>query len=66
MDYSYPTTMYECIFAQMYNFWYHLNVFIFTKKIVFSQHCKKIFSTRNIYIHLGEHTLIHYSQTSEL
>ena len=51
MNYSYPTTMYESILAQMY----HVFLVLFTFFAVYHENLfkpklQKIFSTRNIYI----------------
>ena len=61
MNYSYPTTMYESVLAQMYVFLVLFTFFAFYHKIIFSQNCKKIFFCQD-YVYLGEHTLIHCSQ----
>ena len=61
MNYSYPTSMYESILAQMYVFLVLFTIFAFYQEFFFSQNCKKIFFYQK-YVHLGEHTLIHCSQ----
>ena len=61
VNYNYPTTMYESIFAQMYVFLVLLTIFAFYHEHLLSQNCKKIFFYQK-YVHLGENTLIHCSQ----
>ena len=51
MNYSYPTTMYESIFAQMYEFPVLFTIFAFYHENILSQNFKKKKnSTRNMYI----------------
>ena len=60
INYSYQTTMYESILAQMYVFLVLFTIFAFYHDFL-SQNCKKIFFYQK-YVHLGENTLIHCSQ----
>ena len=56
MNYSYPTTMYESILAQMYVFLVLFTIFAF-----YHEKLRKIFFYQK-YVHLDENTLIHCSQ----
>ena len=58
MKYSYPTTMYESILAQMYVFLVVFTIFAFYRENCFKPKLPKKNSTRNMY----ENTLIHCSQ----
>ena len=51
MSYSYPTTMYESIFAQKYLFLVLFTIFAFYNDFFLSKN-GKYFSTRNMYIWL--------------
>ena len=63
MNYSYPTTMYESILAQMYAFLVCIvcMFLLFTMKKSFKQKLQKIFFYQK-YVHLGENTFIHCSR----
>ena len=61
MNYSYPTTMYESILAQIYVFLVLFTIFAFYNEKLFKPKLSKIFFYQK-YIHLGENTLIHCSQ----
>ena len=61
MNYSYPTTMYESILAQMYVFLVLFTIFAFYNENLFLPKLQKIFFYQK-YVHLGEHTRIHCSQ----
>ena len=61
MNYSNPTTMYESIFAQMYVFLVLFTILAFYHEKSFKPKLQKIFFYQK-YVHLGENTLIHFSQ----
>ena len=61
MKYSYPTTMYESILAQMYVFLVFLYFTAFNHEKDFKQQLQKIFFYQNC-VHSGENTFIHCSQ----
>ena len=61
MNYSYPTTMYESILAQMCVFLVLFTIFAFYRENLFLPKLQKIFFYKQ-YVHLGEHSLIHCSQ----
>ena len=61
MNYSYPTTMYESILAQIYVFLVFFKIFAFYNEKLFKPKLQKIFFHQK-YLHLGENTLIHCSQ----
>ena len=61
MNYSYPTTMYESVLAQMYAFLVVFINFAFYSEKNLSKNCKKIFFYQK-YVHLGENTFIHCSR----
>ena len=61
MKYSYPTTMYESILAQIYVFLVLFTIFAVYHENLFWPKLQKIFFYQK-YVHLDEHTLIHCSQ----
>ena len=61
MNYSYPTTMYESILAQIYVFLVLFTIFAVYYENLFWPKLQKIFFYQK-YVHLDEHTLIHCSQ----
>ena len=61
MNYSYPTTMYESILAQIYVFLVLFTIFAFYNENLFKTKLQKIFFYQK-YVHLGKNTLIHCSQ----
>ena len=61
MNYSYPTTMYESISAQMYAFLVLFTIFAFYHEKFLKPKLQKIFFYQK-YVHFGENTLIHCSQ----
>ena len=61
MNYSYPTTMYESILAQMYAFLVLFACFCFLPRKSFKQKLQKIFFYQK-YVHLGENNSIHFSR----
>ena len=61
IDYSYPNTMYESVFAQMYVFLVLFTIFAFYHEKLFKSKLQKIFFYQK-YEQLGENTLIHCSQ----
>ena len=61
MKYSYPTTMYESVLAQMYVFMVFLHFTAFYHEKDFKQNCKNIFFCQNC-VHSGENTFIHSRQ----
>ena len=60
MNYSYPTTMYESILAQMYAFLVLFTFFAFYHEKDFKQKFQEIFFYQKD-VHLGENTFIHCS-----
>ena len=61
MNYSYLTTMYESILAQMYVFLVLFTIFDFYHENNFKQKLQKIFFNHK-YVYLGKNTLIHCSR----
>ena len=61
MKYSYPTTMYESILAQMYVFLVYLHFTVSYHETDFKQKLQKLFFYQNC-VHSGENTFIHCSQ----
>ena len=61
MNYSYPTTMYESILAQMCVLLVLFTIFAFYRENLFLPKLQKLFFYKQ-YVHLGEHSLIHCSQ----
>ena len=61
MNYSYQTTMYESILAQMYAFLVLFACFCFLPRKSFKQKLQKIFFYQK-YVHLGENNFIHFSR----
>ena len=60
MNYSYPTTTYESILAQIYVPLLSFTIFAFYHENIFKQKLQKIFFHQK-YVHLGENTFIHCS-----
>ena len=61
MNYSFPTTMYKSILAQMYAFLVLFTIFAFYHDFFFKPVLQKIFFYQK-YVHLGKNTLIHCNQ----
>ena len=61
MNYSYPTTMYGSIFAQMNVFLNFFTLFAFNHENDFKQKLQKMLFYQNC-VHSGESTFIHCSQ----
>ena len=61
MNYSNPTTMYESIFAQMFEFLVLFTILAFYYEKYFKPKLPKMFFYQK-YVQLGENTLIHCSQ----
>ena len=61
MNFSYPTTMYQSILAQMYVFLVLFTIFAFYHEKYFKQKLQKIFFYQK-YKHLGENNFIHCSR----
>ena len=54
MNYSYPTTMYESMLAQMYIFLVLFKKFAVYRENLFLPKLQKYFSTRNMYIRVNK------------
>ena len=61
MNYSYSTTMYESILAQMYAFLVLFACFCFLPRTSFKQKLQKVFFYQK-YVYLGENNFIHLSR----
>ena len=62
INHSYPTIMYESILAQTYVFLVILTLFGFYHETFLKQKLQKKKFFYQKYVHLGENTLIHFSQ----
>ena len=61
MNFTYPTTMYTSILAQMYVFLVLFTIFAFNHEKEIKQKLQKIFFYQK-YVHLGKNTFIHCSR----